>query len=37
MHDKNQATYEELFTVIYCVALDSDCSLKVLDSVFDEN
>ena len=33
MHDQNQ----ELFTAIYCVALDSDCSLKVLDSVFDEN
>ena len=37
MNDKNQATCEELFTDIYCVALDSDCSLKVLDSVFDEN
>ena len=37
MHDKSQATYGELFTAIYCVALDSDCSLKVLDRVFDEN
>ena len=37
MHDKNQATYEELFTAIYWVALESDCSFKVLDSVFDEN
>ena len=37
MHDKNKATYEELFIAIYCVALDSDCSLKVLDSVFGEN
>ena len=37
MHDKNQATYEELLTAIYCVALDYDCNLMVLDSVFDEN
>ena len=37
MHDKNQASYEELFTAIYCVAVVSDCSLKVSDSVFDEN